>query len=211
MPFSLQRTSGGKAISGGSLAPRTRRGDTNQVVDYWFGGLVAGGNFESIATTTVGAGGSTTITFSAIPATYKHLQIRAISRVTAAVGATDVTVIFNTDSAANYSYHSLYGTGVSALSVGGASSSTIYPMNTIGTTAAASIFAAGFIDILDYADTNKYKTVRSLSAVDYNGAGQISLASGNWRSTAAISTITITSYSNTFAQYTQFALYGIKG
>lgn len=169
------------------------------------------GDYQSIATTTVGAGGTGTITFSSIPSTYKHLQVRAISRVTNAVGATDVFFRFNSDSATNYSYHSLYGTGTSALSVGGGGESTMYPMSTVGTTAGAGTFAVGVSDILDYADTNKFKTVRTLTGVDYNGAGQVLISSGNWRSTAAISTITITSYSNTFAQYTQFALYGIKG
>ena len=38
MPFSLQQTSGGKAISGGALAPRSRRSSTNQVNAYWRGG-----------------------------------------------------------------------------------------------------------------------------------------------------------------------------
>jgi hypothetical protein len=28
-----------------------------------------------------------------------------------------------------------------------------------------------YLDILDYANTNKYKTVRSLSGLDTNGAG----------------------------------------
>jgi hypothetical protein len=168
-------------------------------------------SFESIATTTVGAGGQATITFSSIPSTYKHLQIRAISRITAAIGATDVTMRFNSDSGANYSYHSLYGNGASALSVGGGGEATMYPMSTVGTTAGAGTFAVGVTDILDYANTNKFKTVRTLTGVDYNGAGQVILNSGNWRSSSAVSTITITSYSNTFAQHTQFALYGIKG
>jgi hypothetical protein len=35
-----------------------------------------GKDFDSIATTTVGAGGASTITFSSIPSTYRHLQIR---------------------------------------------------------------------------------------------------------------------------------------
>ena len=37
MPSFIKTTAGGKAISGGSLNPRGRRGDTNQVASYWAG------------------------------------------------------------------------------------------------------------------------------------------------------------------------------
>ena len=73
---------------------------------------------------------------------------------------------------------------------------------------------AGFVsDVLDYANTNKYKTTRSLNGNDQNGSGYLWFASVLWMNTNAISTVTITTAggSNTFNQYSQFALYGIKG
>ena len=70
------------------------------------------------------------------------------------------------------------------------------------------IFGTFIVDILDYANTNKYKTMRALDGFDANGSGYAVLWSGNWRSTSAVSTITITG--GTFAQYSSFALYGIK-
>lgn len=169
------------------------------------------GDYQSIATVSVGSGGTGTITFSSIPSTYKHLQVRAISRVTNAVTFTDVFFRFNSDSSANYSYHALYGSGASTFSTGGASTSEMYPMTVTGSSLASNIFAVGVVDILDYADTNKYKTTRGLTGFDSNGGGYVFLTSGNWRSSSAINTITITSGANTFAQHTQFALYGIKG
>jgi hypothetical protein len=77
-------------------------------------------------------------------------------------------------------------------------------------------YSASIIDILDYANTNKYKTYRALTGIDKNGSGSIQLTSGVWRNTTAITSITITPQSNTsptnqFQQYSQFALYGIKG
>ena len=45
---------------------------------------VIGTSYESIATTTVGSGGASSITFSSIPATYAHLQIRGIFKPSAA-------------------------------------------------------------------------------------------------------------------------------
>lgn len=176
---------------------------------FWDQNAVANSYF-SIATTTVGAGGASSVTFSSIPQTYTHLQIRGISRLTNVVANTDVTVRFNSDSASNYSFHSLYGNGSSVLSVGGANESQMYPMFTVGTSVTSNVFAVGVTDILDYTNTNKFKTVRSLSGYDANGSGYVNINSGNWRSTSAVSTITITSYSNTFAQYSSFALYGVK-
>jgi hypothetical protein len=68
------------------------------------------------------------------------------------------------------------------------------------------------VDILDYANTNKYKTVRSLGGIDNNGSGFLMYNSGLWMNTSAITSLSFTFDSpNTFTEYTQFALFGIKG
>jgi len=163
-------------------------------------------SYESIATVTVGAGGSSTITFSSIPSTYTHLQIRGIART-----ATNVSLglRFNSDTASNYSRHYLNGNGASAGAGGGASSTSAYA----GTTATAtSAFGANVIDVLDYKDTNKYKTIRALSGGDNNGSGFVQFMSGSWRNTNAVSNIDIFQVDgDTITQYSSFALYGIKG
>ena len=68
-------------------------------------------------------------------------------------------------------------------------------------------------DILDYTNTNKNTTTRALTGNETNGtAGQaILFSSGNWRNTAAITSILIYPSSGNFSQYSSFALYGIKG
>jgi len=75
----------------------------------------------------------------------------------------------------------------------------------------ASIFGVTVTDILDYKDTNKYTTIRVLTGYDTNGAGDVLLYSGNWRSTSAVTSIVLFPASGNFNQYSQFALYGIKG
>jgi hypothetical protein len=70
---------------------------------------------------------------------------------------------------------------------------------------------AFIIDLLDYSNTNKFKTMRSLNGFDENGAGQIFLTSGLYRKTNAISEIRLFPSSGTFAEYSSFALYGITG
>jgi len=178
------------------------------------GGAAAGGgtSYESIATVTVGAGGSSSISFSSIPSTFKHLQLRGIARGNDA--ATDINAIFrfNSDSGANYSYHALYGTGSSAGAYSGTSTGTNLVGRFTSGSSSASMFGVAVIDILDYADTNKYKTIRALTGHDQNGSGYVALQSSSWRSTSVVSSITITDQDGgNWVQYSSFALYGIKG
>jgi hypothetical protein len=166
------------------------------------GHLWPASSYESIATVNVGAGGASSSSFTSIPSTYKHLQIRWISRSSGA--GYNPNVQFNSDTAANYAWHYIDGNGASATAGGAANTSSI---TLPGIQNNANTFATGIIDILDYADTNKFKTFRTLQGCDYNGSGAIDLWSGLWRSTTAISTINLNFFS---AQYSQFALYGIK-
>jgi hypothetical protein len=162
-------------------------------------------DYESIATTTLGTTASS-VTFSSIAATYTHLQIRCMALLSASDN--DYRLQFNGDTAANYSRHFLYGDGTTVASSGTANETKIL----VGYNAATYTNAtASIIDILDYANTNKYKTVRSLAGADKNGGGYMFLMSGNWRNTAAVTSITLAPAAGTFNQYSSFALYGIKG
>lgn len=170
-------------------------------------------SFESIATVTVGGGGSSSISFSSIPSTFKHLQIRLFAKAapTAASGAYDLRLSFNSDTTGtNYNEHYLYGNG-SGVGAGVNTNNRI--IGTATGSASTSTFAANVYDILDYQNTNKYKTIRCLSGWDANGSGEIKLLSQVWMSTSAINAISIdfNSGSPNFGQYSQAALYGIKG
>jgi hypothetical protein len=177
----------------------------NTIAAIYGTGAVAG-NYESISTTTVGAGGSSSISFTSISSSYTHLQLRLLCRNT--VGLTGISMIFNSDSGANYARHRLSGNGATA-SAAAATSATFMGLGDQPTT--ASTFYTSVVDILDYANTNKNKTVRVLYGYDENGAGEVGIRSNLWTSTSAITSITISSDANNFAQYSQFALYGIKG
>ncbi len=168
-------------------------------------------SFESIATVTVGSGGQSSAEFTSIPATFTHLQIRGIGRTTTATTSEQIYIQFNTDTASNYSLHYLYGDGTTAYAGGGASQSNMYAFRVTGANAGSNIFGGGVVDILDYANTNKYKTLRTLSGEDRNGSGFLFYQSGSWRSTSAITSIKLYPSSGNLAQYSHFALYGIKG
>jgi hypothetical protein len=168
-------------------------------------------SYESIATTTL-TSGQATITFTLIPSGYKHLQIRSIAKTDRAETDDVILMQFNGDTAANYSSHILRGNGSVAIAGGSANTSNIgLQYAATGNSGATNMFAASVVDILDYGDTNKYKTTRTLNGMDLNGSGWIYLQSGNWRSTAAITSITLNrQYGSNFLTNSSFALYGIK-
>jgi len=170
------------------------------------------GDYQSISTVTVGGGGAASVSFSSIPSTYTHLQVRGILRSTGA-GSADffATSTFNSDSGSNYSVHYLFGDGASVTASGLSSQTKNYAGVGIQTSGLANTFGVLVLDILDYANTNKYKTIRSLSGDDRNGAGSITLISGAWLSTSAITSMVLIPPTGNFAQYSHFALYGIKG
>jgi hypothetical protein len=175
-------------------------------------------SYESIATVNITTN-TANIDFTSIPSTYTHLQIRGIARNSnASSGGININMQFNSDTGSNYSHHYLgtyQGEGAAVWAGGAANESFIVPFLMPTNNLGASIFSAGVIDILDYKDTNKYKTIRGLGGYDMNGAATgynyLNLNSGNWRSTSAITSIKLYGTSGNFMQYTQFALYGIKG
>jgi hypothetical protein len=167
-------------------------------------GAAAAGDFDSIATSN--PSGVSTLTFSAIPGTYQHLQIRCAALDSSGAW---IKIRFNSDTGSNYSYHALYGSGSSAGSLSGASQTSMSLFGSANGTV-ATYPNVGVVDILDYIDTSKYKTVRVLAGADMNGAGgTVEFSSGNWRSTSAVTSITIFT-SGSFASNSHFALYGIK-
>ena len=174
--------------------------------------------YESIATVTVGSGGSSTISFTAIPTTYSHLQLRgSIQTNRGTYGRDEVKFQVgngSVDTSANYSFHYIAGDGSSAYAGNGTSTSYGW-IDGVGDSTSG-VFGAVVLDILDYANTNKYKTMRVLSGSDYNGVisglgDVIYLGSASWRSTSAITAITFLPVDGTaFTQYSTFALYGVK-
>ena len=166
------------------------------------------GAYDALATVTVGSTSVATISFSGIPQGYKHLQIRGIAR--AVSGNAYMKIQYNGDTGANYTYHQLFGSGTAAAADAGTAQTGAGAMAVAPGSIGAGIFAPTIIDILDYSSTAKNKTQRELSGFDSNGGGDIRLDSGLWLNTSAINQITLVISASTFAQYSQFALYGIR-
>jgi hypothetical protein len=164
--------------------------------------------YEPIAVTTVPSGGLASISFGSIPQTYTHLQLRWLARGSSAAG---LYIRFNGDTAGKYARNRISGDGSAVSSSGLASQSQIYTVASWGIPTAASTFAGGVYEILDYANTNKNTTLRGLAGQDSSGSGGVELISGLWVNAAAVNAIDISLNTGNFQQYTQFALYGIKG
>lgn len=164
-------------------------------------------SYESIATVSVSGSSVASITFSSIPNTYKHLQIRAFL-----VSSTSANnqFRFNGDGATNYTWHQMQGTGASV----GTYNSTPTSNPPWGLNSGNSSYPMiSIMDIFDYADTNKNTTIRTLSGNDGTGntASTVGIYSSVWLSTSTVTSIVLTNdFGSTIAANSHFALYGIK-
>lgn len=168
------------------------------------------GAYDSITSVTVPSSGVARISFTDIPTGYKHLQLRMHTR--ASSGTEDnIAIRFNSDTAANYSWHYIYSGGGGGAASTGASANVdnLFVLQTAGSSASSYIFGSAIIDILDFNSITKKKTVRSVNGYDRNGSGFTFHQSGFWNNTAAITNIDIFP-TNGFAENTSIALYGVK-
>lgn len=175
-------------------------------------------SFESIATVTLGSNAST-ITFNSIPQTYKHLQIRALTKSES--GQTSYGYLFmKSNGDGGYTMHYLQGNG-SAASAAGSINNTFFQIRAgepytgdIG----ANIFGVSIIDIIDYASTTKNKTFRAFAGWDGNGAtggnaGIVALTSGLATATGTTAISSLVFYDGSQANFlagSTISLYGIK-
>lgn len=176
------------------------------------------GSYDALASITLSANADEII-FSNIPSEYKHLQLRYSARTNRTTYAVnDLFMGFNIDNAelssTKYSFHYLRGDGSSIASGGTASTWRVY-MPGLMATQNSSGPAVGIVDILDYSNVNKYKTVRMIGGFDTNGTvagygGFVGVSSGNWRDTSAINSIRISADYLPYLTNSVFSLYGVK-
>ena len=157
-------------------------------------GHISTNNFYQISQLSPSA--VSTVTFSSIPSTYKSLQVR-FNLVPSATGAL-MRMQFNGDTASNYATHELYGTGGSTGAGGVASNISVNINQNVGTVNTTYPFV-GIIDVIDYANTNKYKTAKALSGQNQNlTSGSVQIDSGVWLNTSAVTSLTLLHTTGTF-------------
>lgn len=155
----------------------------------------------------------TNAAFINIPQNFTHLQIRVFSRDQNATGSTDpIYCRVNNDFGTNYATHNFYGSGSAVTFTSPLTSSTFGQLGINPSASyAANVYSSTIIDILDYTNTNKYKTIRSISGLDGNGTGSIGLWSTLWMNTSAITSIIIGGQNSNAFYYagSRIDIYGI--
>ena len=165
--------------------------------------------YEPIATTTLGADAAT-ITFSSISSAYTDLRLVIVARTDRATTGNDTVFLrFNSDTGTNYSYTTLSGNGTTAASSNGTSANTMNVGLATRNSNTSGIFALSTVDIFSYGGST-YKTTLCTASADLNGSGDVYRTVGLWRSTSAITSITL-SLASTFKYLTgtTATLYGI--
>lgn len=151
------------------------------------------------------SGSISSLSFNNIPQTYTHLQIRGTGYFTT---ANNPFIRFNSDSASNYSWHHAWSSGAGTAYNYASPASFMF----VGYADSANQPVSFYIDILDYRNTNKFKTVRAQHAGEFNGgSGEVALWSGTWRNkNAAVTSIQFSPGGGNFAVGSQISLYGVK-
>jgi len=166
-------------------------------------------NMELITSVTVGSGGAASVTLPAtgtIPQTYTDLKIVMSGRNTAASGLVYFSFNGNTS---NRSSRLLYGSGSGTSSVTYDNTDPrAMIMNESGYT--ANTFSSGEMYIPNYTGSN-FKSFSADSVQETNATTAFSYAmAGLWSNTAAITTITLSTPTGSFAEGSTFYLYGIS-
>lgn len=165
--------------------------------------------FELIASSTVGAGGASSIDFSSIPSTFKDLVLKISARCNNSSLLTIVNMTFN-GSTSGYSSRYIEGTGSGAASGLGSTSANSL-VGAVGANATANTFSNVEVYIPNYAGSNN-KSASSEQVLETNAVTQyMEVYAYLWSNTAAINQITLTPASSaTFNQYSTAYLYGVK-
>jgi len=162
---------------------------------------MATNTYVALDKVTVGTA-TASVTFSSISSAYTDLVI--VASGTATAGGPSTLVRFNGDTTSNYSYTYLTGDGTSSTSGRGSTQTSIV----------ASYNGAPFsspntniIQVMNYTNTTTFKTVICRAGQTSYGTDAIV---GLWRKTPeAITSITLTTSSSTYAAGSTFSLYGI--
>jgi hypothetical protein len=158
--------------------------------------MPAGSTYSTIATTTLG-GSTTSYTFSSIPQTYTDLILVHNGVASTEAGS---KLQFNSDTGTNYSYTLLDGA----------------PGSGRGTNRNWALIGNFFndrdmkiINIFNYSNTTTFKTLISRSGYISTGTYGVSAWVNTWRSTSAITSLTIGPDTGSMNSGTTLTLYGI--
>jgi len=169
--------------------------------------------YEKIATNTLSSA-TASISFTSIPGTYTDLVV--IATVQGQSAGCNMQIWFNGDGAGTaYNSVVLYGSSSAVASLRNTNNAKLnFGTNGGMPYADANQFGLNIYNIQNYSNTTTYKTVLGTNRSPvggYTGAGELDLAGGLWRSTAAITSVDIgVDNSKTMQVGSTITIYGIK-
>jgi hypothetical protein len=165
--------------------------------------------YTLIASSTVGAGGVSDITFSSIPGTYTDLLLKVSVRG-ANTGLDDLSVQYNSDTGSNYYYTELGGTG--AASFGGAGTGTKNNTLLTGSASTANTFVNHEIYIPSYTGSTEKPIIVNAIAENNSASTYVQqrVQAWKWSGTAAITSIKLFNSTYNLVQHSTVYLYGIS-
>lgn len=183
-----------------------------------YGGLLSmaqAGDYFYIDSHTVVGSSTSSVTIN-VPSTYRHLEMRVMGRNSRPnVNGPNWCNPNNDTNTANYVTQYFYSFGTSSTNIGAAWSNSEggLSLNSAGSTAASNIYGVATAVILDYNDTDKWKTYIQTGALSNNNSGdEVSgPTAGMWKSTAAITSLVFRPFTSPFTEGTTIAVYGLKG
>lgn len=162
--------------------------------------------YEPIATTTL-VSSSASFTFSSIPSTYTDIRLVVVP-ITGVTGDDNFVLRFNGDTTGNtlYSMTKLSGNGATTSSSRIANDEWWNLIVGRGVSSTPTLYT---VDVFSYTGAT-FKTGLITAQSDNNGAGNVARQVGLYRSTSAITQITVSTLSNNLVAGTTATLYGIK-
>lgn len=158
------------------------------------------------------SGTTASVTFSSIPSTFTALQLHIQARSDTVALITNLLIRFNSDSGANYDSQSAYGQTISTGAAETVAGTALSIPEVSAASAPANHPGTLILTIPRYAGTTWVKILdgTSTSAFTTSAGGLVTRkVSGRWRSTAAITSITLLPAAGSFISGSTFTLYGI--
>lgn len=203
------------ALVGDEIVPVVQGGQTVRSTSQALADLGAGGvsAIDVIATATLAADASS-IAFPDIPQTYSHLRLMIMARTTEAAANGSLFIRFNGDATAAYDSQRIFNNAATP-SGGQFAGETFGRIGVVpGANGDVGHAAAVTVEIPDYSRTAWEKAFLAQSFhthADATGSFFQQYAGGRWRSTAAITAITLLPGAQNIATGTVATLYGLKG
>jgi hypothetical protein len=153
-----------------------------------------------------------TILGGSIPGTYHHLKLVLIARGDTLATSTNVLLTFNADTGAHYDFEGFQASGTTVAAFQNLALTNAFLANMASGSAAAGLASQTSVEIAGYAGTAFQKTFITQNGMERattTGNLFAVYGTGYWRSTAAITRITLTPAAGNFDVGSAFYLYGI--